>query len=130
ADRPARVHRCTAKAPIAKPPRPAKTPANRVQQPRAPARPARAPGLHGPEPLPPPPARGSLKRKAPAGSGRGPRGLARSRLLLLLGRDHHHHLATFEARTLLDDHLVTQVGLDLGGHRQTELLMGHFAPLE
>src|SRR5688500_17808881 len=50
--------------------------------------------------------------------------------LLALGGDHHDHLAALEARALLDDHALAQVGLDALGHFQTQLLVGHLAALE
>src|SRR5690349_20833839 len=48
----------------------------------------------------------------------------------LLGRDHHDHLAAFQSREALDDHLVHEVGLEALRHRQAELGVGHFTAAE
>src|SRR5690606_32496888 len=50
--------------------------------------------------------------------------------LLLLGRDHHDHLAAFQARPGLDHDVLAEVGLDARGHAAAQLLVAHLAATE
>src|SRR5207342_1049662 len=49
---------------------------------------------------------------------------------LLLGRDHHHHLAAFQARPRLDDDVFAKIGLDALGHLLAQFLVAHLAATE
>src|SRR4249919_2131171 len=48
----------------------------------------------------------------------------------LLRRDHHHHLAAFQARPRLDDDVFAKIGLDALGHLLAQFLVAHLAATE
>src|SRR5690606_20366597 len=62
--------------------------------------------------------------------GRPTRASWRAAALLLLRRDHHDHLAAFQARPGLDHDVLAQVGLDARGHAAAQLLVAHFTATE